>query len=65
MGTPDSQSSADQADAIYSLLMNLHANKSAEESAMLNTKLVLALASHIGDVKTLARIIAPLMEKES
>lgn len=65
MEPPDPQTAIERADAIYSLLMKLHAGKSAEESAMLNTKLVLALTSHIGGAETLAKIVAEVLEEDS
>jgi 5-carboxymethyl-2-hydroxymuconate isomerase len=40
-------------DAFYARLLELHAGKSEEESAALNTRLILLLANHIGDDRVL------------
>ncbi len=41
-------------DDFYAALLELHQGKSAAESAGINTRLVLLLANHIGDIETLA-----------
>jgi hypothetical protein len=45
-------------DAAYRLLIEAHRGLSDEESAALNTRLVLILANHIGDHGVLAEAIA-------
>ena len=45
-------------DRAYRLLIDAHRGLSDEESAALNTRLVLILASHIGDEEVLAAAIA-------
>jgi hypothetical protein len=55
-------------DGFYARLLELHAGKSGEESAALNTRLILLLANHIGDHSVLnealeaARQTAPSCE---
>jgi len=56
--TPQFNLKAEDADAIYEMLVNLHARKSPEESASLNSKLVLVLSSYINDVETLNQLFA-------
>lgn len=41
-------------DDFYAALLELHLGKSETESAGINTRLVLLLANHIGDLETLA-----------
>ncbi len=55
---------ADTADAIYELLTSLHARRSPEESAMLNSKLVLILASYVGDVERLRNLFSLAFHSE-
>jgi hypothetical protein len=55
---PELNLKAEDADAIYQMLVNLHARKSPEESALLNSKLVLVLASYINDVEVLNKLFA-------
>ena len=45
-------------DAFYEALVGAHAGLSAEESALLNAKLILLLANQIGDLATLLAAIA-------
>lgn len=45
-------------DRAYRLLIDAHRGLSDEESASLNTRLVLILANHIGDEEVLAEAIA-------
>ena len=45
-------------DDFYQELIALHRDLSEEESAMVNAKLVLLLANHIGDPKVLASAMA-------
>ncbi len=55
---PELDLTTEHADAIYEMLVNLHARKSREESAMLNSKLVLVLSSYINDVEVLNKLFA-------
>ncbi|MGE3246840.1 MAG: DUF2783 domain-containing protein [Beijerinckiaceae bacterium] len=48
----------DDTDAAYRALIDAHRGLSEEESAVLNTRLVLILANHIGDRTVLDRAIA-------
>lgn len=41
------------ADGFYAALLNIHTDKSAEQSAAINAKLILLLANHIGDKSVL------------
>ena len=61
---PEFSLKIEDADAIYEMLANLHARKSQEESAMLNSKLVLVLSSYINDVERLKKLFA-LVSAES
>ena len=45
-------------DEFYNTLMAAHAGLCAEQSARLNTRLVLLMANAIGDIATLKAIIA-------
>lgn len=56
--TPEFNLKTEDADAIYEMLVSLHARKSLEESAMLNSKLVLVLSSYINDVERLNQLFA-------
>lgn len=54
----DTRSRLPDPDQAYRLLIEAHRGLSEEESAALNTRLVLILANHIGDAGTLAQAIA-------
>ena len=41
------------ADDFYELLINTHRDLSDEQSELLNARLILLLANHIGDIETL------------
>ena len=41
------------ADAFYQRLVELHQDRSAEQSGLINASLILLLANHIGDIGTL------------
>ncbi len=45
-------------DAFYAALMDAHRDLSPEDSRKLDTKLVLILANHIGDMRVLLDAIA-------
>lgn len=40
-------------DDFYELLIDIHRDKSDEESAAINARLILLLANHIGDMEVL------------
>jgi hypothetical protein len=48
----------DDPDAVFAALVAAHAGLSAEESRLLDAKLVLLLANHVGDVEVLREAIA-------
>ena len=48
----------DRPDDFYAELIALHANRSAEESAGINARLILLLSNHIGDRETLREAFA-------
>jgi len=52
-------------DSAYRALIDAHRGLSEEESAVLNTKLVLILANHIGDMQVLKEAIALATEARS
>lgn len=45
-------------DDVYNLLVEAHRDLTPEESRLLNAKLILLLANHIGDAALLAEAIA-------
>lgn len=45
-------------DDFYEALIDAHRNLTAEQSGVLNAKLVLLLANHIGDMETLTDALA-------
>jgi uncharacterized protein DUF2783 len=45
-------------DAIYQLLIEAHSDLTAEQSALVNSKLMLLLANHIGDPAVIAAAVA-------
>jgi hypothetical protein len=45
-------------DAIYQLLVEAHRDLTAEQSALVNSKLMLLLANHIGDPAVIAAAVA-------
>ena len=45
-------------DGLYQLLVEAHRDLSAEQSQLLNSKLVLVLANHIGDPEVVAAALA-------
>ncbi len=46
------------ADGFYEALLDAHTGLSAEQSAVLNARLILLLANQIGDAKVLAECIS-------
>ncbi|WP_375458283.1 DUF2783 domain-containing protein [uncultured Enterovirga sp.] len=53
---------AGRADAVYEMLLRAHRGLSDEDSAALDTRLVLILANHIGDEGLLAAAIRTARE---
>jgi hypothetical protein len=49
-------------DDFYQLLIDSHRNLSQEESALVNAKLVLLLANHIGDLRVLRQAMIKARE---
>lgn len=47
-----------QPDDVYNLLVEAHRDLTPEQSRLLNAKLILLLANHIGDAALLAEAIA-------
>ncbi len=47
-------------DAFYERLIELHADRSAEESQLINAKLILMMANEIGDRAVLEEILRAL-----
>ncbi len=45
-------------DDFYQALIDTHRDLSAEQSALLNAKLILLLANHIGDIDVLTEAMA-------
>jgi hypothetical protein len=52
-----SQLNFQDADAFYEQLLDAHAELSAEQSAMLNARLILVLANQVGDAKLLKECV--------
>jgi len=53
----DTEPRIDDPDDFYARLIALHADLSTEQSQMLNSKLVLVLANHIGDRQVLDEVL--------
>lgn len=49
-------------DAFYEALIEAHRGLFAEQSALLNAKLILLLANHVGDLATLREALARARE---
>ena len=49
-------------DDFYEALINLHRDLSPEQSQLVNAKLILLLANHIGDTAVLAQAMAKARE---
>ena len=49
-------------DDFYELLINAHRDLSDEQSELLNARLILLLANHIGDIGTLREALAVARE---
>ena len=52
-----SQLNFQDADSFYEQLLDAHEGLSAEASAMLNARLILVLANHVGDAKVLKECV--------
>ena len=61
--TLNSDPNIDAPDDFYAALMDLHRDLGSDESAMVNAKLVLLLANHIGDMAVLRAAIAAARPK--
>ena len=55
--TMQTQANFQDADGFYELLINAHAGLSAEQSELLNNRLILILANQIGDAAVLRECI--------
>ena len=51
-------------DEFYTALAHLHQDKSAEESLLINSKLILLLANHIGDHEILMEAIKRVQDNQ-
>jgi len=58
MATLDTDSNIAVPDDFYERLIAMHRGLSDEQSALVNAKLVLLLANHIGDADVLAQAVA-------
>lgn len=47
----------DRPDEVYQMLVDAHRDLSPEQSRLVNSKLILLLANHIGDITALSRAI--------
>ncbi|MEE8425799.1 MAG: DUF2783 domain-containing protein [Woeseiaceae bacterium] len=52
-------------DAFYERLIELHADRSAADSELINAKLILMMANEIGDQRVLLEILQTLQENSS
>jgi hypothetical protein len=52
-------------DAFYSRLIELHANRSAADSQLINAKLILMMANEIGDQGILEEMLRALQDDSS
>jgi hypothetical protein len=62
MGTLNTESNLPFPDDFYEQLIGAHRDLSDEESALVNAKLVLLLANHVGDPEVLAQALAAARE---
>ena len=60
--TLDSQANIQQPDDFYQALIDAHVGLTDEQSAALNARLVLLLATQVGDLATLQQVIAAARE---
>ena len=51
-----------EADDFYEALIDMHRDLSAEQSQLVNAKLILLLSNHIGDLEVLKHAIANARE---
>ena len=54
----NTQPNISRVDDFYEKLITLHSHRSEEESMAINTKLILLLANHIGDLQVLEEAFA-------
>jgi len=57
MATLNTEPNIDSPDDFYELLIATHRGLSDDDSALLNAKLVLLLANHVGDAAVLAQAL--------
>jgi len=62
MGTLNTEPNLPSPDDFYEQLIGAHRDLSDEESALVNAKLVLLLANHIGDPEVVAQALAAARE---
>lgn len=62
MGTLNTEPNLPSPDDFYEQLIGTHLDLSDEESALVNAKLVLLLANHIGDPEVIAQALAAARE---
>ncbi len=55
----------DDPDAFYERLIELHANRSAADSQLINAKLILMMANEIGDRGVLDELLRALQDDSS
>ena len=61
-GGPLNTEPAADPDAIYQLLVEAHRDLTAEQSRLVNSKLTLLLANHVGDPAIIAAAVAAARE---
>jgi len=63
MGTLNVEPNIAQPDDFYEALINMHRDLAPEQSQLVNAKLILLLANHIGDVEVLKAAMAAAREE--
>ncbi|GAA6210210.1 DUF2783 domain-containing protein [Cognatishimia sp. WU-CL00825] len=58
MGELNTKANIADADQFYEDLINAHAGLSEDESQALNSRLILLLANHVGDMNVLSQALA-------
>ena len=58
MGTLNTESNLAAPDDFYDDLIGLHRDLTEAQSALVNTKLILLLANHVGDLRVLSEALA-------
>ena len=62
MGTLNIEPNIDRPDDFYEALIDMHRDLTEEQSAMVNARLVLLLANHVGDLQVLTEAFAHARE---